>query len=553
MDQQYKIPVTVGIVGHLDAITTDHHKVIISELFCELAASYPSSPITLFSSLADGADRFVARIFLELKRSDPRYMNRFDLIAPLPFKQEDYMDDFDDSSRKEFGEILSASRRSFCVCPDSGNDDRASHYFRAGKFVADSSLILIAMWDGAKGKKGGTADVVRYKIAGDDDYVDDSTFEYDGTVFIIPCEREAASEMESYGTEEEEPLTLGKIRKDPAINDALEKIEEFNSISGQIERGTLTKSEAQLFEAAAELEPSQQLLAKWYSVFDTLSLKYRKGDLRVTVWLFIFGFLFIIALEVYSNIFTSYLTLGFSMLMVVVATAIYFYATYRKDHKKYLYNRTLAEALRIQLYWNIAGINKSVSDYFLRIHRKDFTWIKHIMSAMYGLTYLNKPITSETIAFLTDSWVKRQADFFSNSIARINRQMLFFSRISNTCYVIAFILLFSIFFLGDYYSANNLLNNLLVVIGIFLGIFALIKAYVQMKGYEQLLNQYEMMKVIYRRAESKIMETDTYNLDAEKKKQYLKDLFFLIGREALIENGNWYLVFKEREPEIEGI
>jgi hypothetical protein len=30
-------------------------------------------------------------------------------------------------------------------------------------------------------------------------------------------------------------------------------------------------------------------------------------------------------------------------------------------------------------------------------------------------------------------------------------------------------------------------------------------------------------------------------------------LFFVVGKEALIENGNWYLIFKEREPEIKGI
>jgi hypothetical protein len=30
-------------------------------------------------------------------------------------------------------------------------------------------------------------------------------------------------------------------------------------------------------------------------------------------------------------------------------------------------------------------------------------------------------------------------------------------------------------------------------------------------------------------------------------------LFFVIGREALIENGSWYMIFKEKEPEIEGI
>jgi hypothetical protein len=33
----------------------------------------------------------------------------------------------------------------------------------------------------------------------------------------------------------------------------------------------------------------------------------------------------------------------------------------------------------------------------------------------------------------------------------------------------------------------------------------------------------------------------------------MKKLFFVIGKEALIENGNWYLILKEEKPEIEGI
>jgi hypothetical protein len=74
-----------------------------------------------------------------------------------------------------------------------------------------------------------------------------------------------------------------------------------------------------------------------------------------------------------------------------------------------------------------------------------------------------------------------------------------------------------------------------------------------MKGYEPLVNQYELMHVIYQRAESKINEVNDLPIDVSEKQSYLKELFFVIGKEALIENGNWYLIFKEKEPEVEGI
>jgi hypothetical protein len=245
--------------------------------------------------------------------------------------------------------------------------------------------------------------------------------------------------------------------------------------------------------------------------------------------------------------------LGIVMFLAFLATIVYLYSKTADNHKKYLYYRTLAEALRIQFYWNIAGINKDVSDFILRIHRKDFTWIKYIMSAIYGVTFNNKSITSESINDLILNWVENQASFFRSSVAKMTKQLGLFNKISNTSLIMGFALLVSVFFFGDYYKSNSLMNILLVITGMLIGLFALIKGYIKMKGYEQLLNQYELMNVIYSRAESKAIETETYNLDLEKKNSYLKELFFVVGKEALIENGNWYLIFKEREPEIKGI
>jgi len=74
-----------------------------------------------------------------------------------------------------------------CGYDDSKEIDRPQQYLKTGKLVADSSLILIALWDGKAGKKGGTADIVKHKITGDDDTVAESTFEYDGTVFVLPA------------------------------------------------------------------------------------------------------------------------------------------------------------------------------------------------------------------------------------------------------------------------------------------------------------------------------------------------------------------------------
>jgi hypothetical protein len=550
MPEKIAIPITVGIVGHLDIVATDEQRKQVTQLFTDLASRYPNSPICLFSSIADGADRFVARIFLDLKKSNDNYHERFSLIVPTPFKPEEYKMDFDEASAREFDDLLTQAERTFCISCVEYSGDRPLQYLRAGKFIADSSIILLAMWDGEQGKKGGTADIVRHKVAGDDDNVAESTFEYDGSVLIMTSRR--TSSVTPRQSSAPESVTLDMILKDDAIKEALEKIELINTESAAIESHLIERSRSFLFDNVEKLDDLQKQLLEWYSVFDIFSLRFRRHDIKISIWLFSIGLLLIVSLQVYSNLVPTTMALGLVMIFFIVAILIYLYSRNRKSHRKYLYNRTLAEALRIQFYWNTAGIAKNVSEHFLRIHRKDFSWAKHILSAIFGLTYKSRPITSDTIKDLINNWVENQLAFFRRSIERMTRQMTIFNRISNVSFILAFILLVSAFFFDGYYNSHNYLNLLQVVVGTFLGIFALIKGYLTIRGYEQLNNQYELMRVIYDRAESKIEETDTYGLTVDEKNAYLKELFFVIGKEALIENGNWYLLFKEKEPEIEG-
>jgi hypothetical protein len=551
MTKSERIPITVGVVGHLDLMATEEQKYQITGFFRDLATTYPNSPVFLFSSIAEGADRFVAKIFLDLKHGDEKLNDRFELIVPVPFNKEEYKKDFADSSKKEFDDLLKEAKRSFCIGCDDLTASRPEQYLKAGKFIADSSIILIALWDGEDGKMGGTADIVRHKITGDNDNVAESTFEYDGTAFVIPSSRIGAPARSAPVSDR--TFSLEIVLKDTAIKKTLEKIEEMNSELHTLPMSKFEKSGAILFNSREMLDSPQKSILSWYSAFDVFSVYFRRKDIAITIWLFTIGFFMLSALEIYSNMDTTNLVLGFVMLLAFTATSIYLYSKTTDNHKKYLYYRTLAEALRIQFYWNIAGINKNVSDYILRIHRKDFTWIKYIMSAIYGVTFNNKPITSESINDLIYNWVENQASFFRSKVEEMARQLGLLNRIANVSFVIGSAMLVSIFFFEAYYKSHDYLNLILVIIGMLVGIFALMKGYIKLKGYEQLHNQYELMKVIYSRAESKALETETYDLDQEKRNLYLKELFFVVGKEALIENGNWYLIFKEREPEIKGI
>ena len=553
MEETGKIPITIGIVGHLDAITSQEHKLKIEQLFKDLASAYPSSPLYLFSSLAEGADRFVAEVFLDLKRNNDEYKEKFELIVPMPFEDEEYKADFDEKSAREFNNLLKQSKRKFCIGCNQKKTDRAQHYLETGKFVADSSLILIALWDGQEGRKGGTADIVRYKIKGDENNMADSTFEYDGSVFVLPCSRKACTDQDSSKLKTDFELSLEIVLEDSTIQEALERIEEINSDSLKISHKAHIRSQNYLFSDMKKLEEQQKSLLYFYSILDASALRFNKRYMKIVFWLFVIGFFIVVSLAIYTNLWLNKIVLAIAMLLIVAEGIIFSYSRIAKDHTRYLYNRTLAEALRIQFYWNIAGIDQKVSDYILRIHRKEFVWIEHILSSVYGVTYNDKNVFSSTIYCLTINWIKNQADFFDSSIRRMTQKLAHYQLISNIFFIIAIALLLSIFPLQHFYEINKYMNPIQVLIGSFLSVFALIRAFIQIKGYGQLLNQYEMMNALYQMAEEKVGHITSTHDDTEEQRAYLRELFFIIGKEALIENGNWYLILKEKEPGIEGI
>lgn len=112
-------------------------------------------PITAVSSLAEGADRVVARA--ALARPGGR------LEVPLPLEVADYAADFaDDASVLEFNDLLAAADEVEVISPRPHDDaSREAAYERAGIAVLERCDLLLALWDGQPGRgRGGTAELV---------------------------------------------------------------------------------------------------------------------------------------------------------------------------------------------------------------------------------------------------------------------------------------------------------------------------------------------------------------------------------------------------------
>lgn len=153
----------VGITGHR---YLDNSKVFIykKKIFCELIRlkeKYPS--MALYSSLADGADRIAVREAIKLN---------IEFIAVLPMPVKIYALDFDISSRNELYVLLDQSKETITLplinkhsleCISEHGDQRNLQYEQAGRYIANKSDILFALWDGTfNNLKGGTGEIVKY-------------------------------------------------------------------------------------------------------------------------------------------------------------------------------------------------------------------------------------------------------------------------------------------------------------------------------------------------------------------------------------------------------
>ena len=141
---------TIGVTGHRDIVITDELKNELRELFANLYTQ--NQDTILLSPLADGADRLVADIYLEI------FKKRAKLVVPMPFDKERYMEDFDTKSKDEFLGYLEISDSVIEV-----KNTQGCNYKSVGVYVADESDILLALWDGTfNAKSGGTGDIVNY-------------------------------------------------------------------------------------------------------------------------------------------------------------------------------------------------------------------------------------------------------------------------------------------------------------------------------------------------------------------------------------------------------
>jgi hypothetical protein len=176
-EKPYRLPLVIGATGHRDLRDQDVAALerAVAAAIKRLKRDYlhddPETPLVVLSSLAEGADRLIARVAMDLGAK---------LIAPLPMAAHEYRRDFapglKPGAAAEFDRMKAQALAAPVMPLAAGNTPRnlqegsrrALQYRAVGLFIVRHCHVLIALWNGDERDPavGGTAEVVSFKRDG---------------------------------------------------------------------------------------------------------------------------------------------------------------------------------------------------------------------------------------------------------------------------------------------------------------------------------------------------------------------------------------------------
>ncbi len=581
-----RLPLVIGVTGHRDLRSAARPAIAeqVRDILLHFKNSYPATPIILLSPLAEGADRLVAEVALEAGIDA-------NLIAPIPMPREIYTRDFDtSSSRAEFDRLLATAHQSLEMPTPPGvgaaqlqNEPRTrqNQYLAVGEFIARHCQVLIALWDGKPGQRGGTGEVVRLKLTGFHDEtpsgIDSTPLVPRGPVFhiTVPRERDGAREIavtaawtypdrDNYEADEAQDFYHYRIFKplDDYNREALARAAE--------EKPSIDRAASDLLGEGANPAPGVSApgfdtMRRHYATADALANRYGASTnrtlYRLTIVVFMAALSFDLAIHILGGESLAVLrTLCLFGLPVLTGIAMLIYRRARRGdyQNRYQDYRGLAEGLRVQFFWRLAGVEECVADHYLGRHRYELQWIRNACRS--SLVAANWPLgrgDDQTAQVVFDRWIDSQGNYFERATGAQRGKLKRFERRIQFCFWLGFaiVLVLGIWsaliaikeefhpeLLARVREPSQILHGVaLLTITMSAVVAALTHNYAEKLALTTQVRMYDRMRRLYRRYGDK--------LRTARGAAFVRGLFEL-GREALVENGEWVMAHRERPLEV---
>lgn len=563
----YAIPLVIAVTGHRDLVAAEVPGICarVRHLFTQLQAENPDRRLQVLSGMAEGADQLVAEVAFDMG---------IGVVAVLPMPKSVYRDDFASAELKARFDVM-CDQAEDCYelplargnSPDgiaSPGEQRTRQYAQLGVFLCAHCHILLAIWDGKETDElGGTAQVVKFHrddvmpgytpalVATRQMLVDDES----DLVYHVVCSRDRP---DGAPDGELQPLdwswyTKGQEHPRQRLMPGQNRL--IFARSGDFSRdamryaGVIEEEKYPLFtpEQSASMPPGADDINRLFCIADWLAIHFQKKvllTLRVThVLAFLMGLMFILYTEV-SGI--SYYMFAF-LAFFLVSAAVQYRSKRKSWHRKYLDYRALAEGLRVQFFWAVAGVDnesesKYTHDHFLQTQDPELGWIRNIMRVAGMRCDVSRSRNEDGLSFVLREWIgdtvgNGQLGYFAaKSADKIKRNHLTerLGRLSlfTSVAVVAIFVTMGARLPGDWSSP------LMVAMGAMLLIYGIRQGYGYATAEKDLIKQYEFMLRLFRSAQNRLTDTD----DPQEQRQILRAL----GDSALDEHADWLLMHRDR-------
>lgn len=441
------IPIVVGVTGHRDLRADDVPalEAAVRRLLDQLQHDYPTSPLVVVTPLAEGADRLAARVALAAGAS---------LVAPIPFPPGDYEQDFP-STVAEFRALYQHERTIHRIeLPRVAREDgsasgdlRELQYALAGAYVARSSHVLLALWDGKDSESvGGTAQVVEYRRTGRFGFADAVGERLDsapdpfspsrtpldppetGPVYHIATPRQGRPSPDNPFSGRWLPVDLTAAPASGAgvpatLSANLARIEAFNvqamalAIRGDAGIGA---GERQVYGGVLDDAPSLAGLRRTFALADALATRYQRETYAVLWAIYVLAMTAVVFFQLYAHALPSddpriILFLAGYVGVLGVADIIYLVSRHRQSQTSFQDYRAVAEGLRVLFYWRLAGFQHSAADFYLRKQRDELAWIREAVRAS-GISAAPAPFPD--VGALASGWIGSQRAYYTRATTR---------------------------------------------------------------------------------------------------------------------------------------
>ena len=562
----FAMPLVVAVTGHRDLVAGEvpEIRLRVRTLLHDLAKRFPSRRLTIMSALAEGADQLVAEVALDLGA---------DLTVTLPMPRELYLQDFETvEARSRFDSLCDRASTVFELPLAQGNtvrdisapgQARNREYAQVGVFLCAHCHILLAIWDGKLGTElGGTGQVVKFhhddvmpgyanrSVATQQMLVDDES----DLVYHIVCSRDRENGAPAAGLAPLDAFWFTKDRHEPRSKELPKQHQLIFARSDEFSRDAArhaSKISAEcypLFRAdqRKQLPPGVDSINQLFCIADWLAIYFQKKvllTLRTThVLAFLMGLMFILYNDVgrFANFMIAFL------LFFGLSAGIQKVAARQGWHRKYLDYRTLAEGLRVQFYWAVAGVgnqnnSKFAHDNFLQTQDPELGWIRNIMRVAGTQCDAKRESSTASLEFVVREWIGdensgQMAYFAKKSSERIRRNRLT-ERLGQLSLLISVIVVIIFLTVGSTMT-DAWADPLTVLMGALLLLFGIRQGYAYATAEKDLIKQYEFMQRLFQNAWRRLESTS----DEEEQRLILRAL----GGSALDEHAEWILMHRDR-------